>query len=168
MTNRGKKPGSGGDAQTLTDDQIKTRAKIGRRALLLSAGAGVAGAGTILVPEAQAQSCTDNDVGNYADPAGRGRGTGFSDSDSGAYADLAGCGRGRRGGGGRAGPSDGDSGQYADPAGQGRSGVRTGISDSDSGRWADPPSGGRWGSRLTDSDDGPYFSDQAGNGRRGW
>lgn len=64
--------------------------------------------------------------------------------------------------------TDADGGPFADPAGQGRGGVRTGLTDADGGQWADPPGGGRWGSGLTDSDYGPYFTDQAGNGRRGF
>ena len=188
MADRKRETKTGSGTKTLTDDQILTRPKaMGRRRLLVSLGAGAVGAGTMLAPTARAQGFTDNDTGPYADPAGRGRGTGctdsdggtyadpvgagrgtgYSDSDSGASMDPAGCGRGQRGGGG-GGPSDNDSGQYADPAGQGRGGVRTGHTDSDSGGWADPPGGGRQGSKLTDSDGGPYFTDQAGHGRRGW
>ena len=187
MADRTDKNKPRADSKTLTDEQIATRPKaLGRRSVLLSLGAGAASVGMAAAPGARAQGfsdsdtgpyadpagrgrghrCTDSDVGNYADPVGRGRGTGYTDNDGGANMDPVGCGRGRRSG--AAGPSDSDSGQYVDPAGQGRGGVRTGITDSDSGRWADPPSGGRWGSKLTDSDDGPYFTDQAGSGRRGW
>jgi hypothetical protein len=179
--------------KTLSDDQIKTRPKLGRRSLL-GAAAGLAGAAALGTPrsaDAQvtdsdggqcadpagrgrgATGVTDNDGGQYADPVGNGRFSGLTDSDGGSCADPAGQGRGRPasgGGGGRTsgGPTDSDSGAYADPAGQGRGGVRTGLTDSDSGQWADMPGGGRWGSGLTDSDQGPAIRDQAGNGRRGY
>jgi|GEM_PF-747216 len=176
--------------KTLSDNEIKTSPRIGRRSLLAAAGAGAA---ALTIGARPAHAITDSDGGTYADPAGQGRGgmrTGLTDSDGGQWADPPGGGRwgsgltdtdqgpyirdqagnGRRGGGQvqRGGPTDADGGQYADPAGQGRGGVRTGLTDSDGGQWADMPGGGRWGSGLTDSDQGPYIRDQGGNGRRGY
>lgn len=100
-----------------------------------------------------ATGLTDSDSGNFADPAGNGRGprrgmqTGLTDSDSGAYADAVGQGRGVRG---RAsGLTDSDGGAYADPVGNGRGTARLGNTG------------------LTDSDGGPY-ADAVGHGRGRW
>jgi hypothetical protein len=96
---------------------------------------------------------TDSDSGQYADPAGSGRGaarqvyTGMSDSDSGSRADAAGYGRGVYGR--SSGLTDSDGGQYADQAGNGRGTARLGYTG------------------VTDSDGGPY-ADQTGHGRGRW
>ncbi len=175
MTDQGPdRPDRDAEKKALTDDDIVTGRKLGRRSLLGLVGAGLAGATALIGGARPAHAVTDSDSGRCADPGGRGRGPrirGVTDSDGGPCADPAGWGRRGRsggGGGGRGGPTDSDSGRFADPAGQGRGGVRTGRTDRDSGRWADPPGGGRWGSGLTDSDRGPYIRDQPGNGRRGY
>lgn len=181
-------------SQTLTDEDIQTNRVLDRRSLMRVLAVGAVGtAGVALGARPAAAQLTDADGGPCADPGGRGRGvtgvtdndggatadpvgngrfSGMTDSDGGGCADPAGQGRGAQsgGGGGRgaARPTDSDGGAYADPASQGRGGVRTGRTDNDSGAWADPPGGGRWGSGLTDSDQGPNFTDQVGNGRRGF
>lgn len=151
---------------TLTEEQIETGPSLpGRRTTLKVLGAAALGVGTTglaasltgcIVRTAQpaySSGITDSDGGQYADPAGNGRGpargvqTGLTDSDGGPNADAAGYGRGRYGQAGyRSGLTDSDSGAYADPAGNGRGTARlgnTGLTDSDTGRWADAPGHGR-------------------------
>lgn len=97
---------------------------------------------------------TDGDQGQWADPAGYGRGsyrgvqTGITDSDNGTggIQDPAGQGRGHHGAPGwQSGLTDSDGGAYADPAGNGRGRYsgQTGVTDSDGGAYADPAGRGR-------------------------
>lgn len=127
---------------TLDEDDIGTKRGMGRRSFLLGAvGSTAALAGC-------ASGITDADAGQFADPAGMGRGTassGITDSDVGIGADPVGRGRGRM--------------------------VRrvSGITDSDSGYGADPAGNGRGRvvrRSCTDSDVGPLITDPVGRGRR--
>lgn len=153
------------EKRTLTADQIESdKTVLGRRTALKALGATVLGvsatsvAGCIVVPArtggtAYQTGVTDSDGGQYADPAGNGRGgarnvyTGLTDSDGGSYADQAGYGRGRHGQQGySSGMTDSDGGAYADPAGNGRGTARlgyTGMTDSDGGSYADQAGHGR-------------------------
>jgi hypothetical protein len=130
------------DPLTLSEGEIGTRRGMGRRSFLLGAvGSTAALAGC-------AGGLTDADAGQFADPAGMGRGTtgsGITDSDVGVGADPAGRGRGRV--------------------------VRrvSGITDSDSGFGADPAGNGRGRvvrRSCSDSDVGPIITDPVGRGRR--
>ncbi len=117
-----KKHDKGADAapKSLTDDDVVTRRKMGRRSLLGLAGAGAIGAAALVATGGKAQAqVTDSDGGAFADPAGNGRGgvrTGLTDSDGGRWADPPGG--GRRG----SGLTDSDRGPITDPAGNGRRG----------------------------------------------
>ena len=147
---------------TLNDEDIVTDKDVGRRKLLGFAGVGAAsavalatGCGRRRVVRVQTvqtvSGITDNDGGQYADPAGNGRGTTVVVQQ-------------------QSGITDSDGGQYADPAGNGRGGVvvqQSGVTDSDGGPCADPGGGGRGYSGLTDSDGG-QCSDPGGRGRSGY
>ncbi|MFO0692830.1 MAG: hypothetical protein U0230_04690 [Polyangiales bacterium] len=115
--------------KSLTETDIVTTERVGRRGALGILGATVVGAAVTAVglgAPGRAKAATDSDSGPNADAAGRGS-SGRSDSDSGPNADRAGHGRGGSG------ASDSDSGPNADAAGHGS----TGRSDSDSGPNAD-------------------------------
>ncbi len=158
------------EKQPLHEDDIQSEPSGARRGLLAVLGATVLGAtskalGGCIVSNPQpvvahpqhtvvagGGGVTDGDSGQWADPAGGGRGqprgvqTGLTDSDSGQWSDPAGGGRGHFGRGGSTGLTDSDSGQWADPVGNGRGTARlghTGLTDSDGGRWADPVNHGR-------------------------
>jgi hypothetical protein len=149
--------------QTLNDEDIVTEKDVPRRKMLGFAAVGAAsavalatGCGRRRVVRVQTvqtvSGITDRDAGQYADPAGNGRGT------TQVVVQQA------------SGITDSDSGQYADPAGNGRGGVvvqGTGVTDNDSGPCADPGGGGRGYSGLTDSDGGTC-SDPGGRGRSGY
>lgn len=86
--------------KTLSDNQIRTVRRTGRRGFLgLVTLGGAAGAVSVLgAGESQAQS-TDIDNGNWTDRGGCGRGggglyTGITDADSGNITDAGGYGRG--------------------------------------------------------------------------
>ena len=100
--------------KSLTDDAIKTRRGVSRRAVLL----GTLGAATVAGTAAQA--ATDSDYGSNADPAGRGY-TGYTDNDDGNWADRGGYGRGRTRRG--SGITDRDDGSVYDQGGNGRGGT---------------------------------------------
>tara|TARA_R110002124_G_scaffold65539_4_gene179220 strand:+ start:1283 stop:1795 length:513 start_codon:yes stop_codon:yes gene_type:complete len=106
---------TGKKSKTLTEDAIKTRRGVSRRALLLGTlgAAGVAGT-------AARASNTDSDYGNNADLAGRGR-SGLTDNDDGSWADQPGRGRGRSRNG--SGVTDADNGSVYDQPGSGRGGT---------------------------------------------
>src|SRR6056297_669943 len=113
-TPKGKPPGA--PRKTLSDDDIKSGPKIGRRSLLAAAGAGAA---VLTVGARPAHAVTDSDGGAFADPAGQGRAgvrTGLTDSDGGQWADPPGGGRWGSG------LTDSDNGPITDPAGNGRRG----------------------------------------------
>ncbi len=160
------------EKKTLRDDDIQAEPNGARRGMLAVLGATVLGAtskvlGGCIVSNPQPQvvaqpgtttvvagggGVTDGDSGQWADPAGGGRGrprgvqTGLTDSDSGQWSDPAGGGRGHFGRGGASGLTDSDGGRWADPVGNGRGTARfsnTGITDGDSGNWSDPVGGGR-------------------------
>lgn len=141
---------------TLTDTDITTQRKVGRRSLLGMAGGAVLGAVALATGArpGMAQGYTDADQGQYSDGPGRGRGpaprnsTGLTDGDQGNNADRPGFGRGapRGGGGGGSGVSDNDQGPNADGPGRGRGPQprqSTGVSDSDQGPNQDRPGFGR-------------------------
>ena len=137
----------------LSDDEITSVPRVGRRTVLALSG-GAAFAAVVAAEPVSAQT-SDSDSGPKADPAGRGRRqrTGQSDSDSGPNGDRPGYGRPRTG------ASDSDP---NDAAGRGRSSNRhTGYSDSDSGAHADRAGYGR--ARTGQSDSDP--NDPAGRGR---
>lgn len=162
-----KKPEELAQKPTLTDGQIESNATVlGRRTALKALGTAVLGAGatsltgcivtTPAQPAYATSGMTDGDAGQYADPAGAGRGprrsvaTGITDADSaanGQVQDPAGYGRGHHAAPGwQSGITDSDGGAYADPAGNGRGTGRlgyTGITDSDGGQWADQAGHGR-------------------------
>jgi len=95
---------------TLSEGDVTSRRKIGRRAFIL----GTFG-GTATLAGCVTTGITDSDVGAWADPVGNGRGgRGITDSDTGRYADPVGRGRGSRS------CTDADTGRYADPVGRGR------------------------------------------------
>ncbi|MEE8271490.1 MAG: hypothetical protein V3R98_07140 [Alphaproteobacteria bacterium] len=118
--------------RTLTDRDIVTDGKIGRRSLLRLVGASVVGATATATGCVPTSGLTDADTGRFADVAGGGRGaparSGLTDGDAGRYADPAGGGRGRR-------VTDNDAGRYADAVGVGRGADPV---DNDGGRYADP------------------------------
>ena len=146
---------------------MKPTRRLSRRSFLtrVTGGALMAGSSLAGIGKAGAAQVSDNDSGPGADPAGRGRGSGFSDSDTGPGADPSGRGRGS-GGRGSSGVSDNDTGPNGDPPGRGR-GSGTGYSDSDSGPYADPSGRGRGrGTGISDNDTGTY-ADPAGRGRGG-
>jgi len=99
--------------KTLSDNEIKTSPRIGRRSLLAAAGAGAA---ALTIGARPAHAITDSDGGTYADPAGQGRGgmrTGLTDSDGGQWADPPGGGRWGSG------LTDSDNGPITDSGGNG-------------------------------------------------
>lgn len=173
MDEKKKNERSADDGQSLNDEEITSSRKLSRRGLLRLAPAGLAGSALVV-----AGCVPAGPVG----PIGPGPGrpyTGITDADGGNFADPAGYGRGTVGGGG--GCTDNDFNQFGqgtDPAGQGRScyggggGPVSGCTDSDLGAFADPVGqgrscGGGGYTGLTDSDGGA-FADPAGYGRRGW
>jgi hypothetical protein len=132
---------------------MKTLRRLSRRSFLSA----VTGTGTLLLMPgkagAVAQSCSDTDSGQGADPGGHGRTcagrpqTGLTDRDP---TDPAGRGRQTlpqmHGGPRPANITDSDRGPGADPAGRGRGNygeVRSGLTDSDRGPNADPGGNGR-------------------------
>lgn len=104
--------------KTLSEDEIATDRRVGRRGALSILGAGVVGGAVAATGLVNAQTAhakaSDSDSGANADPAGRGR-TGHTDRDSGSQADRAG-----RGVCAERGTTDSDTGGSADPAGRGR------------------------------------------------
>lgn len=85
---------------SLTDSEIKTTGKMGRRSALAAVGAAALGAvAAVSGSRPAAAQMTDADSGSWTDQAGRGRGsggsyTGLSDYDDGNWTDQAGYGRG--------------------------------------------------------------------------
>ena len=99
--------------------------KMTRRSFLGRVAGGVVGGAALMAvttTEAQAFQCTDNDLGRYADPVGRGRCRRRRPSNS--------C-------------TDRDTGRYADPVGRGRRCRRRSCTDNDVGRYSDPIGRGR-------------------------
>jgi hypothetical protein len=121
-----------GREDRLADKTIRSGPQVARRVLMIGALAstGLAGAGCVMVPSQPAPApapapqpatnVSDSDSGQYADPAGQGRGdvrTGLTDSDTGQWADMSGGGRWGSG------LTDTDSGPYIrDQPGNGRRG----------------------------------------------
>ncbi|WP_323037346.1 hypothetical protein [Pararhodobacter sp.] len=117
---------------SMSDSDIQTNRGLGRRAFILGTFGGTAAlAGCV------STGITDSDGGQWADPAGGGRGgrrvSGITDSDTGYGSDPVNNGRGRRG------ATDSDVGYGSDPVGRGR----TGRTDSDGGSNADRAGHGR-------------------------
>ncbi len=140
------------DTKSLSDGDIVTGRRFGRRSLLATAGVGLVGGAALLGGARPALAGpTDSDTGANADPAGSGRGyvrgrpSTQTDSDEGPDADPAGNGRGGAGQRRNA-VTDSDSGANADPAGSGRGPSRaaaSGATDNDAGAMADPAGDGR-------------------------